>query len=96
MRHFILGCMAVAVLFFTTIALADRQQTARSSGAAIDHGDWKRLSDGGFAYTVCGAAVNSVDGGEALVEAPCIPCEPGAWNAAPATCVAAWKARNTD
>ena len=65
--------------------------TCITANVKITHGDWLQLPDAGFRYTVCGNTLLG-DGGVAPVVNPCLTCEPGAWNSAPATCVANWKA----
>ena len=88
--------MRALVLFVSLIAavaFADRVLgTATSASAQITNGTWSRLPDAGFIFTVCGTA-RLTDGGVAtLPDSECETCEPGAWNSAPATCVAQWKA----
>ncbi len=90
-----------AILLAASLALADKVLgTATSTSAVITHGDWLRLADAGFRYTVCGHA--TVSGGAKVYHfpnpdagtewvGPCEPCEPAAWNSAPATCSAQWK-----
>lgn len=94
MKRFVYVSLFVLLASFVGVksALADTALgTCITASSKIDHGDWQLLSDAGFKYTVCGSTVLS-DGGTAPVVNPCISCEPGAWNSAPATCVAAWKA----
>lgn len=89
-----------AVLCLAGVAVADRVLgTASSAAAVITGGDWQRLPDAGFRYTVCGNTTvgaakvynfTNPDGGAEL--GPCEVCTPGGWNSAPATCVAQWKA----
>lgn len=90
----VLGLVAIAGFAFADVALG----TALTSTAVIDHGDWQRLPDAGFSYTVCGYALRAdgakiytfpTAGGEPI--GPCENCQPGTWASAPATCSAQWK-----
>lgn len=101
MKKNIKRALVVGLVLATGVALADRVLgTILSTSATITHGDWTILPDAGFKYTVCGYATLangtklrtfpslSVSGEEIPA---CEVCTPGAWNSAPATCVAQWK-----
>lgn len=94
----LLGFVVGSMFFASSPADADRTVVLSTAAARITHGDWQRLEDGGFRFTVCGATdltSGGLDGGRALaVEEPCITCEPGGWNSAPTTCRNAWRAAN--
>jgi hypothetical protein len=85
----------VALFCLVPFALADRVVgTVTSASARITHGDWQRLPDGGFRYTVCGEAALT-DGGPAPAGLfTCSTCEPGSWNAAPGICTGKWRIDN--
>lgn len=91
---------AFAVIFFCCgllayEAFADRAiGTVSSSAARITHGDWERLPDGGFRFSVCGSSTLTDGGTVPQGLFTCTTCEPGAWNTAPASCVAQWRTAN--
>lgn len=89
----VLGFLLGAVFFVWPEAQADRTIVHSTSSSRITHGDFQRLDDGGWRFSVCGRT-EQTDGGTAVVEVPCIVCEPGAFSDAPATCRAAWRAAN--
>lgn len=90
----VLGFLVGSLWLAAGPADADRTVVLSSSEARITHGQWFRLEDAGFRYTVCGETVQTDGGASHWLEAPCITCEPGSWGSAPTTCVAAWKAAN--
>lgn len=89
------GIAAAAVITTVLIpeANADRTIVLSTSAARVSHGDFHRLEDAGWRFTVC-AATTQTDGGTARPDEPCVKCEPGAFSNAPAACLAAWKAAN--
>jgi len=84
---FILGGTAIA----QSVCAGGNVVTAT---ARLTEGSWRALPDAGFRWSACGEA-RTADGGYGTLPQPCIVgCEPGAFNNAPAVCVAKWKAAN--
>lgn len=82
--------LAVFTVLLAGLALANVTRTLLTAGSGLDHGDWRRLSDGGFAFTMYGAAPIQEDGGQEILGP--VACEPGSWGSAPAVCLPLWRA----
>lgn len=64
--------------------------TCSNSLALITHGDFARLPDAGWAFTVCGET-KLIDAGVDPIGTKCILCAPGAFSNATSTCRTNWQ-----
>jgi hypothetical protein len=88
-----LAVVVAGVILYSPAADADRTIVLSTTAANITHGNFRRLEDAGWQLNICGNTMQT-DGGVAPTIEPCVTCEPGAWAAGPATCLAAWKSAN--
>jgi hypothetical protein len=85
--------IVVFSLLVAGVAAADRIVRIRSDKARVVRGDFIPRGDGGYLVGFCAETVDA-DGKKALVENPCITCEPGPLSNVEKVCSAAWRTAN--